>query len=171
VSFGDATLKVKALDYYDFAGTDICLMSAGSAVSKAWSPKIAAQRRDRHRQFLAMAHGPRRAVDRSGGERAVLEGGIKKGNHCQSQLFDRADGGGVETASRRRHDQTCRGVGPISPSRARGKDAMDELFRQTRAVFVADPIEKQKFSKQIAFNVIPHIDVFLDSGVTKEEWK
>jgi aspartate-semialdehyde dehydrogenase len=52
-----------------------------------------------------------------------------------------------------------------------GKDAMDELFRQTRAVFVADPIEKQKFTKQIAFNVIPHIDVFLDSGVTKEEWK
>src|SRR5258708_12524158 len=43
VSFGDATLKVKALDYYDFAGTDICLMSAGSAVSKEWSPKIAAE--------------------------------------------------------------------------------------------------------------------------------
>jgi aspartate-semialdehyde dehydrogenase len=52
-----------------------------------------------------------------------------------------------------------------------GKDAMDELFRQTRAVFVADLIEKEKFTKQIAFNVIPHIDVFLDSGFTKEEWK
>jgi aspartate-semialdehyde dehydrogenase len=52
-----------------------------------------------------------------------------------------------------------------------GKDAMDELFRQTRAVFVADPIEREKFTKQIAFNVIPHIDVFLDSGYTKEEWK
>ena len=52
-----------------------------------------------------------------------------------------------------------------------GKEAMDELFRQTRAVFVADPIEKGKFTKQIAFNVIPHIDVFLDSGYTKEEWK
>jgi len=48
---------------------------------------------------------------------------------------------------------------------------MDELFRQTRAVFVADPIEREKFTKQIAFNVIPHIDVFLDSGYTKEEWK
>jgi aspartate-semialdehyde dehydrogenase len=48
---------------------------------------------------------------------------------------------------------------------------MDELFRQTRAVFVADPIEKSKFTKQIAFNVIPHIDAFLDSGYTKEEWK
>ena len=52
-----------------------------------------------------------------------------------------------------------------------GKEAMDELFRQTRAVFVADPVEVEKFTKQIAFNVIPHIDVFLDSGLTKEEWK
>jgi aspartate-semialdehyde dehydrogenase len=52
-----------------------------------------------------------------------------------------------------------------------GKDAMDELFRQTRAVFVADPIETHKFTKQIAFNVIPHIDVFMDDGYTKEEWK
>jgi aspartate-semialdehyde dehydrogenase len=53
----------------------------------------------------------------------------------------------------------------------KGKAAMDELFRQTRAVFVADPIEKEHFTKQIAFNIIPHIDVFLDSGITKEEWK
>jgi aspartate-semialdehyde dehydrogenase len=52
-----------------------------------------------------------------------------------------------------------------------GKEAMDELFRQTRAVFVADPVEVGIFTKQIAFNVIPHIDVFLDSGLTKEEWK
>jgi aspartate-semialdehyde dehydrogenase len=52
-----------------------------------------------------------------------------------------------------------------------GKDAMDELFRQTRAVFVADPVEVVKFPKQIAFNVIPQIDTFLDSGFTKEEWK
>jgi aspartate-semialdehyde dehydrogenase len=52
-----------------------------------------------------------------------------------------------------------------------GKEAMDELFRQTRAVFVADPIEVESFTKQIAYNVIPHIDDFLDSGLTKEEWK
>jgi aspartate-semialdehyde dehydrogenase len=52
-----------------------------------------------------------------------------------------------------------------------GKDAMDELFRQTRAVFVADPVVTEAFTKQIAFNVIPHIDVFLDGGSTKEEWK
>jgi aspartate-semialdehyde dehydrogenase len=52
-----------------------------------------------------------------------------------------------------------------------GKDGMDELFRQTRSVFVAGAIEREKFTKQIAFNVIPHIDVFLDGGFTKEEWK
>ena len=52
-----------------------------------------------------------------------------------------------------------------------GKDAMDELFDQTRAVFVADPIESKKFPKRIAFNVIPHIDVFMEDGSTKEEWK
>jgi len=52
-----------------------------------------------------------------------------------------------------------------------GSAGADELFRQTRAVFVSDPIEKSKFTKQIAFNVIPHIDVFMEDGVTKEEWK
>ncbi|HET7414026.1 MAG TPA: aspartate-semialdehyde dehydrogenase, partial [Pararhizobium sp.] len=52
-----------------------------------------------------------------------------------------------------------------------GKEGMDELFNQTRAVFVADPIEPKKFSKRIAFNVIPHIDVFMEDGSTKEEWK
>jgi aspartate-semialdehyde dehydrogenase len=52
-----------------------------------------------------------------------------------------------------------------------GKDAMDELFAQTRAVFVSDPVEPRKFSKRIAFNVIPEIDVFMDDGSTKEEWK
>src|SRR6202020_496853 len=52
-----------------------------------------------------------------------------------------------------------------------GREAMDELFRQTRAVLVADPMETRLFTKQIAYNVIPHIDVFLDSGLTKEEWK
>ena len=52
-----------------------------------------------------------------------------------------------------------------------GKEGMDELFKQTRAVFVADPVEAKKFTKRIAFNVIPHIDVFMDDGSTKEEWK
>jgi hypothetical protein len=52
-----------------------------------------------------------------------------------------------------------------------GKAGMDELFEQSRAIFVGDPVEPRKFTKQIAFNVIPHIDSFLDDGSTKEEWK
>jgi aspartate-semialdehyde dehydrogenase len=52
-----------------------------------------------------------------------------------------------------------------------GKAGMDELFEQSRAIFVGDPVEARKYTKQIAFNVIPHIDVFLDDGSTKEEWK
>ena len=52
-----------------------------------------------------------------------------------------------------------------------GKEGMDELFTQTRAVFVADPVVTKKFTKRIAFNVIPHIDVFMEDGFTKEEWK
>ncbi|WP_286844142.1 aspartate-semialdehyde dehydrogenase [Idiomarina sp. UBA4206] len=52
-----------------------------------------------------------------------------------------------------------------------GKESMDELFEQTRGIYVNDPIKKERFTKQIAFNVIPHIDVFMDDGSTKEEWK
>jgi aspartate-semialdehyde dehydrogenase len=52
-----------------------------------------------------------------------------------------------------------------------GRDAMDELFTQTRGVYVNDPIKKERFTKQIAFNSIPHIDVFMEDGSTKEEWK
>ena len=52
-----------------------------------------------------------------------------------------------------------------------GKDAMDELFTQTRAVFVSDPVESHFFTKRIAFNVIPHIDTFMEDGSTREEWK
>ncbi|MEO1748515.1 MAG: aspartate-semialdehyde dehydrogenase, partial [Pseudomonadota bacterium] len=52
-----------------------------------------------------------------------------------------------------------------------GKEAMDELFSQTRAVYVADPVEPKKFTKRMAFNVIPHIDQFMEDGYTKEEWK
>ena len=170
VSFGDATLKVKAIDYYDFTGTDICLMSAGSSVAKEWAPKIAAAgcividnssfwRMDREVPLVVPE------VNAS-----VLEAGINKGiianpNCSTAQMV---------VALKPLHDAATIKRVVVSTYQSvsgAGKDGMDELFRQTRAVFVADPIEKQKFTKQIAFNVIPHIDVFLDSGFTKEEWK
>jgi aspartate-semialdehyde dehydrogenase len=170
VSFGDdAVLKVKALDYYDWKGTDICLMSAGGDIAKEWAPRIAATgcividnssafRMDRAVPLVV----PEVNAD------ALLE--IKKGiianpNCSTAQLV---------VALKPLHDLAKIKRVVVSTYQSvsgAGKDAMDELFRQTRAVFVADPVEVGAFTKQIAFNVIPHIDVFLDSGLTKEEWK
>ena len=170
VSFGDGTLKVKALDYYDFKGTDIVLMSAGGEIAKKWAPKIAAS------GAIVIDNSSAWRMDRDVPlivpevNASVLDEGFKKGiianpNCSTAQLV---------VALKPLHDEaTIRRVvvSTYQSVSGAGKDAMDELFRQTRAVFVADPIESETFTKQIAFNVIPHIDVFLDSGVTKEEWK
>ncbi|HEU4550092.1 MAG TPA: aspartate-semialdehyde dehydrogenase [Rhizomicrobium sp.] len=169
VSFGEGTLKVKALDYYDFKGTDICLMSAGSDIARQWAPKIAAQgctvidnssawRMDRKVPLVV----PEVNAD------ALLErprGIIANPNCSTAQLV---------VALKPLHDAfTIRRVvvSTYQSVSGAGHEAMDELFRQTRAVFVADPVVAEEFPKQIAFNVIPHIDVFLDSGFTREEWK
>ena len=170
VSFGDdAVLKVKALDYYDFKGTDLCLMSAGSAIAKEWAPRIAAT------GCIVIDNSSHWRMDRAVplvvpevNADALLE--IKKGivanpNCSTAQLV---------VALKPLHDLATIKRVVVSTYQSvsgAGKDAMDELFRQTRAVFVADPVEVGEFTKQIAFNVIPHIDVFLDSGLTKEEWK
>jgi aspartate-semialdehyde dehydrogenase len=169
VSFGDGTLKVKALDYYDFTDTDICLMSAGGSVAKEWAPKIAAQgcvvidnssawRMDRQVPLVvpevnadALAHMPRRIIANPNCSTAQLVVALKP-------LHDAFTIKRVVVSTY----QSVSGAGHA---------AMDELFRQTRAVFVADPVEVENFPKQIAFNVIPHIDTFLDSGFTREEWK
>ncbi len=170
VSFGDATLKVKALDYFDFAGTDLCLMSAGSGVAKEWAPKIVAKGAiviDNSSQWRMNREVPL-VVPEVNAE--VLEQGIRKGiianpNCSTAQMV---------VALKPLHDAARIKRVVVSTYQSvsgKGKAAMDELFRQTRAVFVADPIEKEIFTKQIAFNIIPHIDTFLDSGFTKEEWK
>jgi aspartate-semialdehyde dehydrogenase len=169
VSFGDGVLKVKALEHYDFKGTDIVLMSAGSAVSKSWSAKIAAQ------GALVIDNSSAFRMDRDvplvvPEVNADALNGIKKGivanpNCSTAQLV---------VALKPLHDEAQIKRVVVSTYQSvsgAGKDAMDELFRQTRSVFVADPIEVENFTKQIAYNVIPHIDDFLDSGLTKEEWK
>jgi aspartate-semialdehyde dehydrogenase len=169
VSFGDGVLKVKALDYFDFKGTDICLMSAGGKIAKEWAPRIAAQgplvidnssawRMDRDVPLVV----PEVNADALSG---IKKGIIANPNCSTAQLV---------VALKPLHELATIKRVVVSTYQSvsgAGKDAMDELFRQTRAVFVADPIETEKFPKQIAFNVIPHIDVFLDSGFTKEEWK
>jgi aspartate-semialdehyde dehydrogenase len=170
VSFGDSTLKVKALDYFDFHGTDIALMSAGSAVAKEWAPKIAAA------GALVIDNSSCWRMDRQVPlvvpevNAFALEGGIPRGIIANPNCST----AGVVVALKPLHDEAKIKrvvVATYQSVSGAGKEAMDELFRQTRAVFVADPIECEIFPKQIAFNVIPHIFPFLDSGYTTEEWK
>ncbi len=171
VSYGDRTLKVKALDTYDFSDTDICLMSAGGEISKEWSPKIgkqgcvvidnsSARRYDSEVPLIVPEVNP-----------DAVEGFRKKNiianpNCSTAQLVVALKS--LCTMLPRSSASLCR---PISRFQAQAKEGMDELFEQSRAVFVADPVSAKKFTKRIAFNVIPHIDVFMEDGYTKEEWK
>lgn len=170
VSYGDRTLKVKALDTYDFSDTDICLMSAGGNISKEWSPKIAAQgcvvidnssawRYDQDVPLVVPEVNPD-AID-----------GFRKRNIIANPNCSTAQ---LVVALKPLHDAATIKrvvVATYQSVSGAGKEGMDELFEQSRGVFVADPITTKKFTKRIAFNVIPHIDVFMEDGYTKEEWK
>ncbi len=170
VSYGDRTLKVKALEHNDFSQTDICLMSAGSAVSKQWSPKIASAgavvidnsscwRYDIDVPLIV----PEVNADAIVGFRN--RGIIANPNCSTAQLV-------VALKPLHDHAKIKRVVVSTYQSvSGAGKDAMDELFAQSKAVFTLDEVEAKKFPKRIAFNVIPHIDVFMEDGYTKEEWK
>ena len=169
VSFGDKTLKVKALDYFDFTGTDICLMSAGGTVSKEWSPKIAAQ------GAIVIDNSSAWRMDRAV-PLVVPEVNVAALDHIKKGIIANPNCSTAQlvVALKPLHDVATIKRVVVSTYQSvsgAGKEGMDELFTQTRAVFVADPIEQGKFTKQIAFNVIPHIDSFIDSGFTKEEWK
>jgi aspartate-semialdehyde dehydrogenase len=169
VSFGQGTLKVKALDYHDFKGTDICLMSAGGDVARQWAPKIAAQGCiviDNSSAWRMDRRVPLVVPEVNADALATIPNGIIANPNCSTAQ--------LVVALKPLHDAfTIRRVvvSTYQSVSGAGHEAMDELFRQTRAVFVADPVEVSEFPKQIAFNVIPHIDVFLDSGFTREEWK
>jgi aspartate-semialdehyde dehydrogenase len=170
ISYGDRVLKCKALEHYDFSDTDICLMSAGSSVSKEYSPKIGAAgcvvidnsscwRYDNDVPLIV----PEVNAD-------AITGYTKKNiianpNCSTAQLV---------VALKPLHDAAKIKRVVVSTYQSvsgAGKDAMDELFNQTRAIYVNDTSEPEKFPKRIAFNVIPHIDVFMEDGFTKEEWK
>jgi aspartate-semialdehyde dehydrogenase len=170
VSFGDAVLKVKALDTYDFSDVDICLMSAGGTVSKEWSPRIAAQGAvviDNSSAWRYDEDVPLVVPEVN----AEAVRGFTKRNIIANPNCSTAQ---LVVALKPLHDAaTIRRVvvATYQSVSGAGKDAMDELFDQTRAVFTAGQMKMEKFPKRIAFNVIPHIDVFMDDGFTKEEWK
>jgi aspartate-semialdehyde dehydrogenase len=170
VSYGDRTLKSKALEHFDFSDTDICLMSAGSAVSKEWSPRIAGAGAvviDNSSCWRYDPDVPLIVPEVNGDAVASFrkKGIIANPNCSTAQLV---------VALKPLHDRariTRVVVATYQSVSGAGKDAMDELFAQTKSVYTLDEVAAKKFPKRIAFNVIPHIDVFMDDGFTKEEWK
>jgi len=170
VSFGDKTLKVQALENVDFTDIDICLMSAGGAISKEWSPKIGAQgcvvidnsSAWRYDADVPLVVPEVNADAVAGFTKKYI---IANPNCSTAQLV---------VALKPLHDKARIKrvvVATYQSVSGAGKDAMDELFKQTRAIFVSDPVESHLFPKRIAFNLIPQIDVFMEDGYTKEEWK
>ena len=173
ISYGEGgTLKCQDLADFDFAGTDIVLSSPGAAVSAEHSPRAAAAGAiviDNTSQFRMDPDVPLVVPEVNPG---AIAGYTKKGiianpNCSTIQMV---------VALKPLHDlaQIKRVVVATYQSvSGAGKDAMDELFNQTRGIFVNQPVSdtQEKFTKQIAFNVIPHIDIFMEDGSTKEEWK
>ncbi|EJW12867.1 Aspartate-semialdehyde dehydrogenase [Rhodovulum sp. PH10] len=170
ISYGDKTVKAKALEHFDFSDVDICLMSAGGSVSKEWSPKIAAQGAVVIDNSSAWRYDPDVPLVVPEVNADAVDGFRKKGiianpNCSTAQLV---------VALKPLHDRATIKrvvVATYQSVSGAGKDAMDELFSQTKSVFTLDEMEVKKFPKRIAFNLIPHIDVFMEDGYTKEEWK
>ena len=175
VSYGDDdVLKVQALDSFDFSEAHIALFSAGGDTSKAYAEKAgkagcividnssAFRMEDDVPLIVPEVNGP--AADgcliKNGGRNIIANP-----NCSTAQLV---------VALKPLHDEY--GVVRVITSTYQatsgaGQAGMDELFSQTKGIFVNDEVAPAKFTKQIAFNVIPHIDVFMDDGFTKEEWK
>ena len=163
-------LKCKNLEHFDFTGWDIALFAAGSEPTKIYAPKAAAAgcvvidnsslfRMDPDVPLIVPEVNPD-AID-----------GYKNKNIIANPNCSTAQ---LVVALKPLHDAATIKrvvVATYQSVSGAGKEGMDELFEQSRNIFVGDPVEPKKFTKQIAFNVIPHIDVFLDDGSTKEEWK
>ena len=172
IDFGDSgrELKVNNLEHFDFAGWDIALFAAGSGAARQYAPIAAAAgcividnsslfRMDHDVPLIVPEVNPQ-AID------GYARRNIIANPNCSTAQMVVALQPLHEAATIKRVV-----VATYQSVSGAGKAGMDELFEQTRAVFVGDPKSNHKFTKQIAFNVIPHIDVFLADGSTKEEWK
>jgi len=172
IEIGDTgkMLKVQNIEHFDFSGWDIALFAAGSGPTKEYAPKAAAAgcvvidnsslyRMDPDIPLIVPEVNPE-AIS-----------GYTKRNIIANPNCSTAQ---MVVALKPLHDAATIKRVVVSTYQSvsgAGKGGMDELFEQSRAIFVGDPKENNVFTKQIAFNVIPHIDVFLDDGSTKEEWK
>ena len=172
IEIGDTgkMVKVQNIEHFDFAGYDMALFAAGSGPTKEYAPKAAAAgctvidnsslyRMDPDVPLIVPEVNPD-AID-----------GYKAKNIIANPNCSTAQ---MMVALKPLHDEATIKRVVVSTYQSvsgAGKGGMDELFEQSRAIFVGDEKEANVFTKQIAFNVIPHIDVFLDDGSTKEEWK
>ena len=172
IDFGDRgeTLRVKNLDHFDFSGWDIALFAAGSEVSKLYVPNAAQAGCtviDNSSLYRMDPDVPLIVPEVN----AEAIAGYSKKNIIANPNCSTAQ---LVVALKPLHDAAKIKrvvVATYQSVSGAGKRGMDELFEQSRNIFVGDANEPEFFTKQIAFNVIPHIDTFLDDGSTKEEWK
>ena len=171
VSFGeDEELVVRALEDFDFEGFDLALFSPGAAISKEYAPRAAAEGCvviDNTSQFRMDPDVPLVVPEVN---REALQG-FRERNIIANPNCSTIQ---MVVALKPLHDLAIvkRVVAATYQSvSGAGRDAMDELFDQTKGIYETRTPEPKHFTKQIAFNVIPHIDVFLDDGSSKEEWK
>jgi aspartate-semialdehyde dehydrogenase len=170
VSYGDKTLKCRDLETFDFSKVDIALFAAGGSVAKEWAPKAAAAGAiviDNSSQFRMDPDVPLIVPEVN----ADAVAGARKKNIIANPNCSTAQ---LVVALKPLHDAAIIKrvvVSTYQSTSGAGREAMDELFNQTKGIFVNDSPTPDKFTKQIAFNVIPHIDDFMEDGFTKEEWK
>lgn len=169
VSFGDQTLKVQDLSKFDFKGVDIVLSSPGAKVSAEYSPvaaKAGAIVIDNTSYWRMDPDVPLVVPEVNPGAIKDAKKGIIANPNCSTIQ--------MVVALKPLHDAAKIKRVVVSTYQSvsgSGKDAMDELFNQTKGIYVNEKPVPEVYPKQIAFNVIPQIDTFMDDGMTKEEWK
>ena len=170
LSYGDKTLKVKNLETFDFSDIDIALFSAGSKISEKWGPIAASAGAiviDNSSFWRYHDDVPLIVPEVNPDDIKYYKnrGIIANPNCSTSQLV---------VVLKPLHDFAKIKRVVVSTYQSvsgAGNAAMEELFNQTKGIFVNQVAEPENFTRQIAFNVIPHIDIFHDDGFTKEEWK
>ncbi|PVH29376.1 aspartate-semialdehyde dehydrogenase [Pararhodobacter oceanensis] len=171
VSFGDKTLKCKDLEQFDFTGWDIALFAIGSEATKVYAPKAAATGCVVIDNSSLYRYDPDVPLVVPEVNAEAVDGYTKK-NIIANPNCSTAQ---MVVALKPLHDRARIKRVVVSTYQSvsgTGKEGIDELWNQTKGVFVpGQEVAPSVYPKQIAFNVIPHIDVFLDDGSTKEEWK
>ena len=171
VSFGEKTLKTKDLDTFDFTGWDIALFAVGSEATKKYAPKAAKAGCVVIDNSSLYRYDPEVPLIVPEVNADAIEGYSKK-NIIANPNCSTAQ---MVVALKPLHDRATIKRVVVSTYQSvsgAGKDGMDELWDQTKGMYVpGQERDPSKFTKQIAFNVIPHIDVFMEDGQTKEEWK